>query len=63
MKDVKPEEVEVLPAEPDLEPDEVETPLPSEDDPFAIPSPKVNPTPKGRGHEEGEISRQKNVDN
>jgi hypothetical protein len=44
---------EVEPAEPEVLPDEEERPRPSENDPFAIPGPKVNPTPKGKDYEKG----------
>lgn len=41
-------EPEVLPVEPEVVPETTpEKPRPSEDDPFAVPGPKVNPTPKG----------------
>lgn len=40
---------EVLPAEPEVLPDQKPQvqPVPREDDPFNVPAPKVDPTPKG----------------
>ncbi|MCC7514220.1 MAG: hypothetical protein IT212_05985 [Bacteroidia bacterium] len=39
---------EVLPAEPITIPKQPETPArPSKDDPFNVPAPKIDPTPKG----------------
>lgn len=34
-------------AEPITKPAPVKTPKPSENDPFDVPAPKINPTPKG----------------
>jgi len=38
---------EIAPAEPTTKPTPVITPQPSKDDPFNVPAPKINPTPKG----------------
>lgn len=37
----------VIPAEPITKPAPVITPQPDQNDPFNVPAPKVNPTPKG----------------
>jgi len=38
---------EIAPAEPITKPAPSTTPQPSKDDPFNVPAPKINPTPKG----------------
>jgi hypothetical protein len=38
--------IEIAPA-PVTKPSPVITPAPSQDDPFNVPAPKINPTPKG----------------
>lgn len=38
---------EVMPAEPITKPAPIKEPRPAEDDPFNVPAPKVDPTPKG----------------
>jgi hypothetical protein len=38
---------EVLPAEPITKPAPTTTPRPDQDDPFNVPAPLVDPTPKG----------------
>jgi hypothetical protein len=38
---------EVMPAEPITKPAPTTIPQPAEDDPFNVPAPKINPTPKG----------------
>lgn len=38
---------EVLPAEPITKPAPITTPRPDQDDPFNVPAPLVDPTPKG----------------
>jgi len=37
----------VIPAEPITKPAPVTTPHPEHDDPFNVPAPKIDPTPKG----------------
>jgi hypothetical protein len=37
----------IVPMEPVTKPSPVITPAPSQDDPFNVPAPKINPTPKG----------------
>ncbi len=39
--------IEVLPAEPITKPAPAIKPRPNENDPFNVPAPKVDPTPKG----------------
>jgi len=40
-------DIEIAPAKPITKPAPVITPQPSKDDPFNVPAPKINPTPKG----------------
>lgn len=47
MKNLTNSSIEVLPAEPIIKPAPTTIPRPKEDDPFNVPAPLVDPTPKG----------------